>query len=104
MLRVTIELIPRGDESRKKHLGTVEISNDGTGDTRRGNYAVRLAKFGRPTHEWMRGVVRGFDRVKKGPYDLLLQCLVATVGGRNQAVLRQLELDCENEPCAQSDI
>lgn len=104
MLRVTIEMIPQGDESRKRHLGTLEIANDGTGDHQSGNYTVRLAKFGRPNHDWMRGVVRGFDRVRRGPYDLLLQCLVATVGGRNRAVLRRLESEFENEPCANNDI
>jgi hypothetical protein len=44
-LRITIELIPRGDESRKRKLAQVEIENDGTaGDMRGGgdvgNYRV----------------------------------------------------------------
>jgi hypothetical protein len=44
-LRVTIELIPRGDQSRKRKLAQVEIENDGTaGDMRGGgdvgNYRV----------------------------------------------------------------
>lgn len=44
-LRVTIELIPRGDESRKKKIVVVDIENDGTaGDMRGsgdvGNYRV----------------------------------------------------------------
>lgn len=44
-LRVTIELIPHGDESRKKKLAVVDIENDGTaGDMRGGgdvgNYRV----------------------------------------------------------------
>lgn len=47
-LRVTIELIPRGDESRKKKLAVVDIENDGTaGDLRGGgdvgNYLVRAS-------------------------------------------------------------
>ena len=83
MLRVTIELVPKGDEERCRHLGTVEIANDGTGDAATGNYAVRLAKFGRPGETWMKGAVRGFDRIRRGPYDLLLQCMLATVGPRN---------------------
>ena len=41
-LRITIELIPRGDESRKRKLAQIEIENDGTagggGDV--GNYRV----------------------------------------------------------------
>lgn len=47
-LRVTIELIPRGDESRKRKLAVVDIENDGTaGDLRGGgdvgNYLVRAS-------------------------------------------------------------
>ena len=40
-LRVTIELIPRGDESRKRKVAIVDIENDGTGTRERGNYIVR---------------------------------------------------------------
>jgi hypothetical protein len=47
-LRITIELTPRGDESRKRKLLQVEIENDGTaGDMRGGgdvgNYRVLAA-------------------------------------------------------------
>ena len=34
MLRVTIELVPRGIEDAKRTLHVLEISNDGTGDSR----------------------------------------------------------------------
>ncbi len=82
MIRVTIELLPGGDVSRRRHLGTIEIANDGTGDEEKGNYAIRLSKFGNPGQTWIHGVVKGFDRIRRGPYDLLLQCLDATVGRR----------------------
>lgn len=36
-LRITIELIPRGDESRKRKLAVVDIENDGTAGDMRGN-------------------------------------------------------------------
>jgi hypothetical protein len=36
-LRITIELIPRGDEARKRKLAQVEIENDGTAGDMRGN-------------------------------------------------------------------
>jgi len=32
-LRITLELIPRGDESRKTKLAVVDIENDGTAGT-----------------------------------------------------------------------
>jgi hypothetical protein len=104
MLRITIEVLPRGDESKKRHLGTVEIANDGTGDEQYGNYAVRLAKFGRPTQTWLRGVVQRFDRVRKGPYDLLLQCLIATVGNRNPTVLSKLKNEFDQRSCFTEDL
>jgi len=40
-LRVTVELIPRGDESRKRKVAVVDIANDGTGTHEVGNYDVR---------------------------------------------------------------
>ena len=40
-LRVTIELIPRGDEARTRKIAVVNIENDGTGTQERGNYIVR---------------------------------------------------------------
>lgn len=87
MIRVTIELIPQGDESKKKNLGVVEIANDGEGTITHGNYMVRLSKFGKPTHTWIKGVVKNFPRKVKGPYDLLLQALIATVGERNKKAI-----------------
>lgn len=82
MIRVTIEVLPGGDASLRRHVGTIEIANDGTGSEETGNYSIRLSKFGNPNQTWIRGVVKGFDRIKRGPYDLLLQCLDATVGRR----------------------
>jgi len=39
-LRVTIELIPHGDENRKRTVAVVDIANDGTGNHEVGNYDV----------------------------------------------------------------
>ena len=39
-LRVTVELIPRGDESRKRRVAVVYITNDGTGTNEAGNYVI----------------------------------------------------------------
>lgn len=92
MIRVTIEMIP-GGLGEPRHMGTIEIANDSTGTIEKGNYKVRLAPFGKPAGSWMRGVVKNFCRKTRGPYDLLLQALIATVGDRNQAVLNELKLD-----------
>lgn len=48
MLRVTVELVPWGDETRRKTLGTMLIVNDGTAHGARGNYDVQTFRPGRP--------------------------------------------------------
>lgn len=40
MIRVTVELVPHGDERAKNTLGVIEVVNDGTGDMHTGNYDV----------------------------------------------------------------
>ena len=42
MIRVTVELVPFGNEERKKVIGIMNIANDGTGDREIGNYEARL--------------------------------------------------------------
>lgn len=72
-IRVTLEIIPRGDESRKFVAGTLDIENDGTGSATLGgggigNYDYRLSG---PVHDgdgaemddfWEKGRLEGFDR------------------------------------------
>ena len=82
MLRITVELLPNGDESQKRHLGTAEITNLGSGDDKTGNYEVRLSKWGNPSQMWKCGELKGFPRQQLGPWDLLSLCLVATIGDR----------------------
>lgn len=42
MIRVTIHLIPKGDESRARLLGKLDIRNDATGGEMEGNYVGSL--------------------------------------------------------------
>lgn len=42
MYRVTVEILPHGDEQRKRTVATMEIANDLTGDEITGNYKYRL--------------------------------------------------------------
>lgn len=83
MIRVTVELLPQGDESRKKHLGTAIIANTGSGNVTRGNYTVSLSMRGKPNTIWKRGEVRGFPRKRLGAWDLLYLALHSVVGNRN---------------------
>ena len=88
MVRVTIELLPKGSELHKRHLGTMEITNDrSNGPGPVGAYDVRLSKRGRPQVLWRRGRVESFPRLALGAYDLLFRALAATVGSRNPHAL-----------------
>ena len=93
MLRCTIELLPHGDETRKRVIGVVEIANDGTGTPTMGNYGVVLKKTppfpGALKAAWKRGLLKGEDddaiaarveghhRTQRGSYDLLYRALRA---------------------------
>lgn len=44
MIRITVELLPLGSESRKRLLGTMEIVNTGKGTATTGHY--RFGIFG----------------------------------------------------------
>lgn len=84
MLRVTIELVSAIHPSRDRVLGVAEIANTGGGTMENGNYSVRLSKWAPKLKEtWKTGEVTGFDRVKRGPWDLLLCALVSLIGKRN---------------------
>jgi hypothetical protein len=94
MIRVTIELIPMGIEANRRHLGTIEIANDGTGTATHGNYMTRFSKSHRPTSTWKREQIMGFPRKRLGPYDLLLRALVMAVGERNDLFGQVMEEEC----------
>ncbi len=104
MIRVTFELLPRGDESRARTIGQMEIANirmhaDGTAD-----YAVAMKKTppfaGALKAAWKTGhissndgilnsaisgdndemvtaLVLGHHRTRRGVYDLLYRAMIA---------------------------
>lgn len=97
MIRVTVELLPFGDPTHPEHLGTALIANDIRDSLesggRLGSYQVVLSKRGHPIESisgapasriWKRGQVRGFDRIKRGPWDLLYLALDSIVASRNK--------------------
>lgn len=75
-LRVTIELIPHGDERRKRKVAVVDITNNMTGTPEVGNYEVRAegdCEGGYDT--FFHGTVKG---VKRGDYmNQAIECLRA---------------------------
>ena len=70
MIRVTIQLLPKGDESRARTLGTLEIANDATGTPELGNYDGTLhAEYTGPGGRKAR--VEGFRRQKQSVWTLV---------------------------------
>ena len=89
MLKVTIELLPHGDESRSRILGIATISNDGEAslktDGELGDYNVSLSKWApKQSETWKSGRVERFNRLSRGPWDLLYLALRNIVGKRNR--------------------
>lgn len=85
MLRITIELVPKGDERRKHVVCIGEIHNDATSeDEHIGNYQCWFSKFAPRTHEvWKYADVKGFPRKLRGHWDLIYLALKDALGGRN---------------------
>ncbi len=80
-IRVTMEIIPKGDESKKFVAGVIDIINDGTGDYGNGqgigNYDWRITG---PVHEeygpdfWEKGRLEKFKR-KRGWWSCVKEVL-----------------------------
>jgi hypothetical protein len=73
MLRVTIELVPFGDESRARKIATMLIANDGTGDHRTGNYGYAF-QYDDRSNDVATGVIKNFPRAS-GAWSLVKRIL-----------------------------
>ena len=60
MIRVTVELVPFGQESQKKVIGTMIIYNDKTGSKEMGNYKYSIQN--EEGKEIQSGSYKGFPR------------------------------------------
>lgn len=70
MIRITVELLPLGDESHKRTLATMEIANDGTGTPGVGNYTGTLhAEYTPPVGR--KGRVTGYNRKLQSVWSLV---------------------------------
>ncbi len=85
MLRITIELVPCGDESRARVIASGIIANTGTGTATRGDYRVELRDaLGR---RWKSCAIQDFPRKRLLAWDLLYRILEKLVGNRNRALI-----------------
>ena len=75
MIRVTVDMWPQGDESRKYPLGSFDIINTGTGaHPAKGNYLARFySKAGVPLQRDCN--VNDWPRLSKPVLSLLRACL-----------------------------
>lgn len=77
MVVVKIELWPKGQKDKARTLGVVTIANDGTGDTRKGNYNAVLSHSGKYFDKegiWRTGRVERHSR-NLSPYHLVFEVL-----------------------------
>ena len=81
MLRITIELVPLGIESRAKVIATGTIANTGTGSPTCGDYRIELRDAA--GRKWKRGHIEDFPRKRLLAWDLLYRALTELVGNRN---------------------
>lgn len=70
MIRVTIEIVPKGNEAAKETLGVMEIVNDGTGSQAIGHYNGRL-KAEYTKGDGRRGRVTHFVRQRQSVWSLV---------------------------------
>lgn len=79
MLRITIEMLPKGDDSKAYTVAQGVIANDGTGDLATGNYVYGFSgQAKRPGHDpgiRTSGRLEGFSRRRHNAWELLRRCL-----------------------------
>ena len=73
MLRITIELVPFGEEAAASKIATMLIANEGTGDYKVGNYAYVYNYVDRPDDPEF-GYVKRYPRIN-GAWGLVKKCL-----------------------------
>lgn len=94
MIRVTVELVSAIHPSRSRLLGVAQISNTGIAPKGGFGYTIKLSKWApKDAETWKggnfdyenseEGYLESFDRVKRGPWDLLYLALKAVVAARN---------------------
>jgi hypothetical protein len=83
MIRVTVEMIPFGDESKKLVISVGNIWNTGEGSVGVGHYKFNISKRNQPKIVWKFGDINDFPRQRLNAWDLLYRALKEAVGDRN---------------------
>lgn len=74
MIRITVELLPFGDEDNPRLLGIALIANNGTGTDTTGNYQYSIHGK-RQLLKGGDGTILGFRRKRDNVWELLRQAL-----------------------------
>lgn len=80
MVRVIIEHVPFGDESRKEVIGQLLIVDNATGTPDEGNYEFVRSKSNDPHTFWLAGKVLNYPR-SGGIFELVARVFKSTSGG-----------------------
>ena len=86
VLRITIELLPHGDEDQAKLIAQANIVNNGSGTRDIGNYNYVLGEE-HGSSNWKASSIEGFPRERVAGlnvWDLVYRVLHDAVGGRNK--------------------
>lgn len=79
MLRITIEMVPKGDDSRAFTLAQGMIANDGSGTLDDSNYvygfSAQVTRSNPEPEIRTSGRLEGFPRLRKDAWELLRRCL-----------------------------
>ena len=102
MLRYTVSLVPRGDESKAIEIGRAEVWNvGGNASATSGDYGARL-RGGFPgwggKGSWKRGTVTGFPRKRLGAWDLFYRSMAACIADRSTATRGPTDNDAPHGP------
>jgi hypothetical protein len=74
MLRVTVELVPAGNQAKKRVIGVMEIASASDLADRSDYHVVSL---GSSASSRKTGTVRGHERLKWGPWKLVAKAIKA---------------------------
>ena len=72
MLRITVEIVPFGDETQSREIGKGYIVNDGTGINNKANYDCTFREY--DSNEKFSVKLKKFDRAK-GFWSLISEAL-----------------------------
>lgn len=75
MIVVKVELWPLGFESKKRELGRMHISNQGSGSAKRGDYKVQVMRKGTKGTVQREGEVKNYPRLSYNVWRLVTRAL-----------------------------